>query len=214
MQFEELSTYIINGDDSAADQWTKEALETGIDPLEVMDRGLIPGMSVVGQRFRDGEYFIPEVLVSARAMIGSLKRIRPLLVMAAGETDPRGKVVIGTVKGDVHDIGKNVVVMMLEGAGFEVHDMGVDIEPKEFVKAVDDHHPDILGLSAMLTTTMPGMKDVIAALQEAELREQVKVMVGGAPLSDDYARQIGADSYADDAIAAVDKAKELHNTES
>jgi len=207
MRFEDLAEYVVVGNNNAADQWTKEALENGLEPTEILDRGLIPGMTVVGQKFRDGEYFIPEVLVSARAMSSCLKRIRP--VLATLVTEPQAKVVIGTVKGDVHDIGKNVVIMMLEGAGFEVHNLGVDVKLEDFVAAVDKYQPQIVGLSAMLATTMLGMKDVIAALEEAELRHQVKVVVGGAPLTELYAHQIGADGYAADGITAVDKVKEL-----
>ena len=207
MRFEDLAECVVVGDHTAADQWTKEALENGLEPTEILDRGLIPGMIVVGQKFRDGEYFIPEVLVSARAMSSCLKRVRPMLATLV--TEPHAKVVIGTVKGDVHDIGKNVVTMMLEGAGFEVHNLGVDVKLEDFVAAVDKYQPQIVGLSAMLATTMLGMKDVIAALEEAELRNQVKVVVGGAPLTELYAHQIGADGYAADGITAVDKVKEL-----
>ncbi len=210
MCFDDLAKYIIEGDNNAADQWTKDALRKGIDPMDIMDGALVPGMNVVGQKFRDGEYFIPEVLISARAMNSCLKQLRPILSSTVGVTS-RGKVVIGTVKGDVHDIGKNIVVMMLEGAGFEVDDLGTDVEAEKFVTSVSESKPQILGLSAMLTTTMEGMKDVIAALLEAELRQEVKVLVGGAPVSDYYAHQIGADGYADDGITAVEKVNDLLN---
>ncbi len=209
MLFEDLLKYIVEGNNNAADQFTKDALDNGIDPLDIMDNGLIPGMNVVGQKFRDGEYFIPEVLISARAMNSCLKRVRPMLSFQG--TGFKGKVVIGTVKGDVHDIGKNIVIMMLEGAGFEVQDLGVDNKPEDFVKAVSENQPEILGLSAMLTTTMEGMKDVISLLKEVELRQLVKVIIGGAPLSADYAQKIGADGYAENGIMAVEKVKDLIN---
>jgi 5-methyltetrahydrofolate--homocysteine methyltransferase len=209
MLFEDLSKYIVEGNNNAADQFTKDALDNGIDPLDIMDNGLIPGMNVVGQKFRDGEYFIPEVLISARAMNSCLKRVRPMSSFQG--TGFKGKVVIGTVKGDVHDIGKNIVIMMLEGAGFEVQDLGVDNKPEDFVKAVSENQPEILGLSAMLTTTMEGMKDVISLLKEVELRQLVKVIIGGAPLSADYAQKIGADGYAENGIMAVEKVKDLIN---
>ena len=207
MDFQVLARYVIEGDTNAADQWTRKALDNGVGPLDIMDKGLIPGMDVVGQRFRDGEYFIPEVLISARAMNGCLKLIRPLI--NGQNVASRGKVVIGTLKGDVHDIGKNIVVMMLEGAGFEIHDLGVDVAPEKFVQAVEEHQPQVVALSAMLTTTMTWMKDVIEALEAAELRQSVKVVVGGAPVTEDYARQIKADGYADDGICAKEKVKDL-----
>ena len=164
-------------------------------------------MNVVGQRFRDGQYFIPEVLISARAMNACLKLIRPLII--GQKVASRGEVVIGTVKGDVHDIGKNIVVMMLEGAGFTIHDLGVDVTPEKFVEAVDKHKPQVVALSAMLTTTMTWMKNVIEALDEAELRQSVKVVVGGAPVTEDFAHLIKADGYADDGISATDEVKNL-----
>ena len=207
MDFQDLAQYVIDGEADAADQWTRKALDDGIGPLDIMYKGLIAGMDVVGQRFRDGEYFIPEVLISARAMNSGLKLVRPLIVGEKIAT--RGKIVTGTVKGDVHDIGKNIVVMMLEGAGFEVHDLGVDVAAQQFVEAVDEHQPQVVALSAMLTTTMTGMKDVVEALEEAELRQNVKVVVGGAPLSEHYANLIKADGYADDGILATEKVKDL-----
>ncbi|MDP6064769.1 MAG: corrinoid protein [SAR202 cluster bacterium] len=207
MDFQELARYVVDGEADASDQWTQAALDNGIGPLEIMDKGLIPGMNVVGQRFRDGQYFIPEVLISARAMNACLKLIRPLII--GQKVASRGEVVIGTVKGDVHDIGKNIVVMMLEGAGFTIHDLGVDVTPEKFVEAVDEHKPQVVALSAMLTTTMTWMKNVIEALDEAELRQSVKVVVGGAPVTEDFAHLIKADGYADDGISATDEVKNL-----
>jgi len=207
MDFQKLAQYVIEGDASSAEEWTRKALDSGVDPLEIMNRGLIPGMEVVGQKFSDGEYYLPEMLIAARAMKRCLKDLKPLI--AGRKEVSRGRVVIGTVKGDVHDIGKNIVAMMLEGAGFEVYDLGLDVPPEKFVEAVERHQAHILGLSALITTSMPTMKTVIEALQAAGIRERVKVMVGGAPVTEEYAHQIRADGYAPDAGAATEKAKEL-----
>ncbi len=184
----------------------QEALGRGHSPAEVLS-GLIAGMDRVGRDFKAGELFVPEVLVAARAMHAGMAVLRPLLA----ETGvPRiGTYVIGTVQGDLHDIGKNLVRMMLEGAGFEVIDLGTDVAPERFVAAVEEHRPQIVGMSALLTTTMVRMRDTIEALRSAGLRDRVKVMVGGAPLTDAYAREIGADAYAPDAATAVEVARAL-----
>ena len=183
----------------------EEALSRGMTPLEVMNDGLVAGMEIVGVDFRDGILFVPEVLMAAKAMQGGMALLRPLLT----ETGvPRtGLMVIGTVKGDIHDIGKNLVTMMMEGAGFEVIDLGINTDADAFVAAVAEHRPELLGMSAMLTTTMPYMRDVIEALKEAGLRDQVTVLVGGAPLNEEFAKDVGADAYCKDAAVGVDTAK-------
>jgi len=206
MDFNELSQYVIEGNAKASEEWTKKALAGGVSPLDVINKGLMPGMAVVGQRFKAGEYYLPEVIVSARAMKASVNLVRPLL--SETDTPSAGKVAIGTVQGDLHDIGKNLVGMMLEGAGFQVIDLGIDVSPEKFTEAAKSG-ADIIGLSALLTTTMPVMSSTIDALKKAGLRDKVKVMVGGAPVTRDYAKQIGADGFASDAASAVDEAKYL-----
>jgi len=186
---------------------TQRALETGIDVQEILDHGLLAVMDIVGKRFRAGDLFIPEVMVSAQALKAGMEILRPSL--AAIGLQPEHKVVIGTVEGDLHDIGKSLVSMMLQGARFAITDLGVDVSVQTFVEAVRDIQPQIVGLSSLLTTTMPAMKRVIDALNEAGLREQVKILVGGAPVTQDYADAIGADAYGTDAVLAVEKAKEL-----
>ena len=210
MEFNELSQYVINGDAASAEQWTRKALKGGVEPIDIINRGLMPGMSVVGQRFKNGEYYLPEVIIAARAMKASVNLVRPLL--GESEAPSAGKVVIATVQGDLHDIGKNLVGMMLEGAGFQVEDLGADVPPERFVEAVKASGADLLGLSALLTTTMPMMRSTIQALKESGVRDQVKVMVGGAPVTREFAREIGADGYAPDAASAVDEAKYLMDT--
>ena len=185
----------------------KAAIAAGLDPKEIIDKGLIAAMDVVGREFSDGTIFVPEMLVSAMFMKEGLKLIKPLI--ATGSEDKQGTILIGTVKGDLHDIGKNIVVMLLEGAGFEVVDLGVDLSVEQVVKKVAELKPQILGLSALLTTTMPEMKKVIAALTESGFRQQVKVMVGGAPLNQAFAESIGADGYAKDAAEAVNLARRM-----
>jgi 5-methyltetrahydrofolate--homocysteine methyltransferase len=203
----ELRNHVIQGDAQAAEAWTQQALAQGMDPLDIVNQGLVPGMAVVGEKFKNFEYYVPEVLVAARAMKWSMALLRPLL---ADRLDASlGRVVIGTIKGDLHDIGKNLVAMMLEGAGFDVNDLGSDVSPEAFAKAVEDGGTDIVCLSALLTTTMPMMKATIDLLKEMELRQRVKVMVGGAPVNEKYASQIGADGYAPEAASAVDTAKKL-----
>jgi len=184
-----------------------EALEAGCPPLNVVERGMRPGMEEVGKRFERGEYFLPELIVAADIFQGVLSRyVLPLLPR---ESRFLGRVVIGTVRGDIHDIGKNLVAAMLRASGFEVIDLGVDVPPERFVEAVREYKPDIVGMSALLTTTMLEMRNVIEALRAAGFRDKVKVIVGGAPVTEDYAREIGADAYARDAVEAVRKCAEL-----
>jgi 5-methyltetrahydrofolate--homocysteine methyltransferase len=207
MNFEELQEMVITGDSKGAETWTNEALEAGISPNDIIDLGLIVGMDEVGRRFKAAEYFMPEVLISARAMTTSMNIVRPLI--ASSDTNTRGNIVIGTVHGDLHDIGKNLVRMMFEGAGYNVRDLGVDVTPEAFVKAVEDQPTDLVCLSALLTTTMENMGKIVQALDDAELRTNTKVMVGGAPVSTAFAEKIGADAYAPDAGAAVESAAKL-----
>jgi 5-methyltetrahydrofolate--homocysteine methyltransferase len=203
---EEIRGSVIEGNAKAAEAQVKQALDGGEKPDVILNSALIPAMAEVGQKFEEGEYFVPEMLIAARAMQAGLKLLKPLL--AASGTEPIGKVAIGTVKGDLHDIGKSLVAMMLEGAGFEIMDLGVDVTPEKFVDAVN-RGANVVAMSALLTTTMPNMQNTIKALTEAGLRAKVHVMVGGAPVTEAYAKQIGADGYAPDASAAVRKAKEL-----
>ncbi|MFQ5872608.1 MAG: corrinoid protein [Dehalococcoidia bacterium] len=186
---------------------TEQAITEGVAISEILNGGLLAGMNVVAVRFKNNEMYFPEVLQSARALKAGIALLRPHF-LESGIT-PMGKMVIGTVQGDVHDIGKTLVGMMVEGAGFEVKDLGVDVTPEQFVSAVETEGADILGLSALLTTTMPTMPKVIRALEEAELRHKVKIIVGGAPVTEDFAREIGADGFANEAGAAVDKVKEF-----
>ncbi len=204
---EELKRAVLSGDDERAAELTKKALEEGIEPGKVLNEALVPAMEIVGREYEEGERYVPEMLISAEAMKAAMEVLRPRLV----ETGVRlkGKVVIGTVEGDLHDIGKNLVAMMLEGAGFEVIDLGVEVTAERFVQAVREHKPDVLGMSALLTTTMIHMPEVIEALKEAGLREEVKVIVGGAPVTQEYAEKIGADGYAPDAASAVAVVKKL-----
>jgi methylmalonyl-CoA mutase cobalamin-binding domain/chain len=186
---------------------TRQGLDMGIGPEALLYESLIPSLEEVGARFERGDFFVPEMLIAGKAMAGALEILRPLLAETGAQTI--GKIVIGTVKGDVHDIGKNLVNIMFEGAGFEVIDLGVQVAPERFVDAVRQHQPDIVGFSAFLTTTMPMFKANINALQKAGMRDQVIVMVGGAPVTQEYADVVGADGYASDASAAVVRAKEL-----
>ena len=206
-QFDSLKGAIIAGDQGTSLAITNALVATGTDPNEILDKGLMPGMDVVGQRMKVGECFIPEVLLSARTMQACLNVLKPLL--ASGVSRSFGTVVIGTVEGDVHDIGKSIVALMLEGAGFTVIDLGAGVNNGAFVAAVEEHGADILGMSALLTTTMPRMAEVIEALKAAGLRDQVKVMIGGAPVNRRYADEIGADGMGANAVLAVEKAKEL-----
>jgi len=203
---QEISENLQKGQAPKVGALVKQALEDKIDVKTILG-SLIDGMGVVGRRFRDGEIYVPEVLIAARAMYAGLDLIRPILTQT-GATYV-GKVVIGTVKGDLHDIGKNLVKMMMEGAGFEVIDLGRDVSPEKFVEAVRTNKPNIVGMSALITTTMVNMKDTIEALKNANLRDKVVVMIGGAPVTERFAAEIGADSYAKDADTAVAKAKEI-----
>jgi len=200
-----LADAVINGDQNTALEITKAALEEGTAAKDVLDNGLIAGMDIVGARFKKNEIYIPEVLIAARAMKMAMKILEPELVKAGVE--PVGKLLIGTVQGDLHDIGKNLVAMMLKGAGFEVIDLGVDVGPEKFIEQVKAANAQVIGMSALLTTTMPGMEKTIKALKDAGIT--VKVMIGGAPVTQDYADRIGADGYAPDAASAVDLAKSL-----
>lgn len=201
----EISAAVIKGNKESMTDLTEEALDAGHDAQTILNKGLMPGMDYVGVEFRAGNMYVPEVLRSARAMQSSMDVLKPLLV--AGGVQMMGKVLLGTVKGDMHDIGKNLVGMMCEGAGFEVKDLGKDISPDAFVTAVKEFEPNIVGMSALLTTTMRSMQHTIDALQEAGVRDQVKIMIGGAPVTDAFAQQIGADGYASNAASAVDLAK-------
>ena len=203
----QIAEKLYDGDNDAVAELTQKALDEGLTPEEVLKGGLLVGMDRVGVDFRNDELFVPEVLVAARAMHAGMDILRPLLTQA--DVASAGKIVMGTVEGDLHDIGKNLVGMMLEGGGFEIADLGINIPPDKFVEAVKTEQPDIVGMSALLTTTMPAMKDTIDALVEAGLRGKVKVMIGGAPITQAFADQIGADGYAPDAASAVELARSL-----
>jgi len=203
----QLQQALIAGDAGAANALTQALLASGVPAREILDEALLPGMEVVGERMRSGDCFIPEVLLSARVMQGALDLLRPH--MAEGESTSAGTVVIGTVEGDLHDIGKNLVAMLLQGAGFEVVNLGAGVTSAQFVSAVKEHRPQIIGMSALLTTTLPHVGETIAALKEAGLRGSVKVMVGGAPVTQAWADEVGADGYGANAGMAVDRAKAL-----
>jgi len=198
---------ILEGGVAGAKDGALAALDAGLEPGMILSEGMIAAMTEVGKRFEDGEYFVPEMLISARAMQAGLNLLKPHLV--GTDVKPAGKIVIGTVKGDLHDIGKNLVGLMLEGAGFEIIDLGVDVSPEKFVETIAVEHADIVALSALLTTTMLNMKTTVEAIQQAGLRDKVKVMIGGAPITQDYANQIGADGFSPDASRAVTVAKSL-----
>ena len=204
---QEIAYALITGNDQQVDQLTLKALESGFAANTVMDDGLIAGMAIVGIKFRDNIIFVPEVLISARAMKAGMAHIEPIL--SESDIPPVGIVIMGTVKGDLHDIGKNLCIMMMRGAGFVVHDLGVDTKPEEFIDAVQEHEAKVLGMSALLTTTMPNMGRVIQAFEDEGMREEVKIMVGGAPVTQDFADDMGADGYGKDAIDCVDMAKTL-----
>jgi 5-methyltetrahydrofolate--homocysteine methyltransferase len=205
--FDQLKTAIIDGNGGLVDALVPVLLAQDKTAREILDGALLPGMEVVGARMKSGDCFIPEVLLSARVMQGAMDALRPHL--AEGESTSAGTVVIGTVEGDLHDIGKNLVAMMLQGSGYEVVNLGTGVTPAVFVAAVREHDAQILGMSALLTTTVPRMKATLEALNEAGLRDQVKVMVGGAPVTQAFADEIGADGYGANAGGAVDKAKAL-----
>ena len=203
----QIAESIIRGKAPEVKELVQKAVDEGEDVQKILNEGLLAGMSVVGDRFKKNEFYVPEVLIAARAMKEGMQILRPLL--AEKNIKGAGTVVLGTVRGDLHDIGKNLVGMMLEGAGFEVVDLGVDVAPGKFVQVAEEKKADIIGLSALLTTTMPAMKDVISSLNKPDLKGKIKVMIGGAPVTQDYADEIEADGYAPDAASAVDKAKEL-----
>lgn len=206
-ELQEVAAAVVEGEHHEADRLTRAALDAGAEALEVMDDGLIAGMALVGIKFRDNAIFVPEVLACARAMKAGMSHIEPIL--SASGIEPLATVVMGTVKGDLHDIGKNLCIMMLRGAGFEVVDLGVDTSPDDFIDAVEEHGAPLLGMSALLTTTMPNMGRTIEAFIDADLRDRVKIMVGGAPVTQEFADDMGADGYGKDAVACVTLAKQL-----
>jgi 5-methyltetrahydrofolate--homocysteine methyltransferase len=198
---------VIDGNVEGIKGLTEQVLHEGAMAHTILEEGLLPGMNVVGRRFKAGDMFIPEVLLSASTMNAAMELLRPLL--SASEAAPVGTIVIGTVEGDIHNIGKNLVTMLLEGARFKVVDLGVDIAPRAFVEAAKEHKPDILAMSALLTTTVPKMAETINALHEAGIRNHLKIMVGGAPVTQEFADKIGADGYASNAATAAEKARAL-----
>ena len=205
----DISKALQRGKAEKVSELVKQALNEGVTPKNILEEGLIHGMSIIGKQFKKNEVYVPEVLIAARAMHAGMDVLKPKLIESGVKNI--GKVVMGTVQGDLHDIGKNLVEMMLEGAGFEVIDLGTDISTDKFVEAVKEHKPNIIGMSALLTTTMVNMVEVIKALDAEGLRDKVKIMVGGAPVTQNYADQIGADGYSPDASSAVDKAKVFLN---
>jgi 5-methyltetrahydrofolate--homocysteine methyltransferase len=202
-----LAAALMKGDAPAVEKMTREAIDAGTDPKQVLDDGLIAGMQVVGEQFKNNEIYVPEVLIAARAMQAGMKVLEPILVKAG--IKPVATIAMGTVRGDLHDIGKNLVSMMMRGNGFKVVDLGIDVTPEKFVEAAKNEDVRLIGMSALLTTTMPSMKATIEELQKAGLLGRVKVLIGGAPITQRYADEIGADGYAPDAASAVDKAKAL-----
>ena len=204
---QDIAAALIEGEHHEVNRLTGHALTEGVDALEIMDDGLIAGMGIVGIKFRENFIFVPEVLACARAMKAGMIHIEPIL--SAAGIDPIGTVIMGTVKGDLHDIGKNLCIMMLRGAGFIVVDLGVDTSPDEFIDAVEEHEAQVLGMSALLTTTMPNMGHTIEAFIDADLRDEVQIMVGGAPVTPEFADDMGADGYGKDALACVALAKHL-----
>ena len=203
----QLHDAVLNGDAKTAKSVTEQALAAGVAPLKLVQEYMVPAMGEVGRRFECNEYFVPELLLSARAMKGALELIRPLLVASGAQ--PVGRVAIGTVKGDLHDIGKNLVAAMLEGGGYEVIDLGVNVTPEQFVKAVKEKGANIVAMSALLTTTMPSMRTTVDALKSAGVRDQVKILIGGAPITQRYAEEIGADGFTESAAGAVNLAKKV-----
>ncbi len=206
-KMQDISAALIDGDHGTVDELTTQAIADGTEAIEVMDNGLIAGMAIVGIKFRENFIFVPEVLACARAMKAGMTHIEPIL--SASGVEPVGVAVMGTVKGDLHDIGKNLCIMMLRGAGFVVHDLGVDTSEDEFIDAIEEHDAHLMGMSALLTTTMPNMGKTIEAFIDADLRDDVKIMVGGAPVTQEFADDMGADGYGKDALDCVAKAKEL-----
>ena len=206
-ELQDLAQLLEQGQARKVAELTQQLVDSGVSPQLILNDGLITGMAVVGEKMRVGEMYLPEVLQSASAMQGSLKILKPHLLREG--VQPRGKILVGTVKGDMHDIGKNLVGIMLQGAGFEIVDLGLNVPPQKFIEAITTHQPAILGLSAMLTTTMLNMKTTLDAINAAGLRSKVKVIIGGAPVSQKFADEIGADGYARDAVLAVGKVKQL-----
>ena len=203
--FKPLYAAVLNGDANTAKATTETALAAGVDPLKLVQEYMMPAMAEVGRRFESNEYFVPELLLAARAMKGALVLIRPLLIASGAQ--PVARVVLGTVKGDLHDIGKNLVAAMLEGGGYEVIDLGVNVTPEQFIAAVQERGASIVAMSALLTTTMPSMKTTVEAIKLAGIRDQVKILVGGAPVTQKYADEIGADGYSENAAGIVAVAK-------
>jgi 5-methyltetrahydrofolate--homocysteine methyltransferase len=204
-ELKELYDAVVRGDAKATQTLTQQALAEGVEALELVNECMIPAMDEVGRRFEANEYFVPELLISARAMKGALELLRPIL--AAQGNQPAGRVAIGTVKGDLHDIGKNLVASLLEGGGFEVIDLGVNVAPEKFIATIQERQANIVAMSALLTTTMPAMKTTIEGLKQAGVRDKVKVLIGGAPITQQYADEIGADGYSENAVGAVALAK-------
>ncbi|HSB06405.1 MAG TPA: corrinoid protein [Thermodesulfobacteriota bacterium] len=204
---QKISEELQKGNYQEVPKLVQQALDAKIPPAKILSDGLVAGMDIVGDKFRRDELFMPEVLISAKAMQAGMDILRPKLIEAGAKL--AGKIVLGTVKGDLHDIGKNLVGMLLEGAGFQVIDLGIDVPSDKFVEAAKTHKPNVLGLSALLTTTMPKMKEVVESLVEAGIRKTVKVVIGGAPVTEKFAKDIGADGYAPDAASAVEKTREL-----
>ncbi|MDQ7095162.1 corrinoid protein [Desulfosporosinus sp. PR] len=205
--YAKLAESVIAGNEEQVKNQVREFIASGNAPVDIINQGLIAGMNVVGQRFKVGDMYVPEVLMCARSMNAGLEIVRPLL--ADSDAESSCKIIIGTVKGDLHDIGKNLVSMMMESGGLEVIDLGVDVSADDFIAAIEKHKPDILAMSALLTTTMPKMKEVIQALEEMGLRDKIKIIIGGAPVSQAFAQTIGADGYAPDAASATELCKSL-----
>jgi 5-methyltetrahydrofolate--homocysteine methyltransferase len=204
---EDIAARVESGDEASVGELTQKAVTEGISASDILDNGLVAGMNVVGEKFKNNEVFIPEVLVSARAMKAGMGIVKPLL--AEANIESKGTIVVGTVKGDLHDIGKNIVGMLLEGAGYQVVDLGTDVTIEQFMEVVEKESANVIGMSALLTTTMTYMKEVIQAVDSAGLKDKVKVIIGGAPITQSYADEINADGYAPDAASAVDLVKGL-----
>jgi len=202
-----ISENLINGKAPKVKELVQQALNEAVEPSKILKEGLIAGMDIVGAKFKAGEFYIPEVLIAARAMHSGMEILKPQLIKSGAKSS--GRFAVGTVKGDVHDIGKNLVAMMMEGAGFEIIDLGTDVSPEQFVDAAKNKGVQVIGMSSLLTTTMPVMRVTIEALKIAGLKDKIKTIIGGAPVTQSYADEIGADAYASDAASAVDKVKEL-----
>lgn len=206
---EQIITNLVGGEPDETVELTRQAIEAGLEPLTIINQGLVPGMNIVGDKYQSGEYFLPHLLIAANGMQQAMELLEPELHAREQAVEAAGTVVIGTVKGDIHEIGKSLVATMLSASGFQVYDLGVDVPAGAFIAKVKETGANLLGLSALLTTTMTVQRDVIEALAEAGIREQVKVMVGGAPASQEWTDSIGADGYAEDAVAAVELARRL-----